>query len=61
MFEVNQRVKIKGDYSDFTEHLDNRIGTIVQVNEKDCWVVMDFDFYTNPSGYLIWNRNIIHE
>lgn len=51
-FRVGQFVKIIGDVSDATDHLDGMIGKIIEVFENDCYVDVD-------NGYwYIWNYNM---
>lgn len=68
-FKVGDRVRIKGDYADFTDHLDGCLGTIMIVdylNEDDCLV--DVDGHHAPSelrhigirGWCIWKSNMTH-
>lgn len=51
-FKVGDCVRIRGDYSDYTDHLDGCLGTIVRVNLDDCLVQVD------NVGWLIWKENL---
>ena len=54
-FKVGQKVRIKGDPSDSTDHLDGKIGFIERVGERDCRVYVPCD----DNGYwYIWNYNM---
>lgn len=56
-FKVGMKVRIKGDKSDCTDHLDNEIGVIIEVHEDDCLVKVD----AIPSmfgGWGVWNYNM---
>jgi len=57
-FKVGHRVKIIGDASDYSDHLDGMLGTIVEVNKRDCRVKVDDDEY-GFLPWLIWNYNMI--
>ena len=59
MFEVGQRVKIHGDVTDFTDHLDGMTGTVVKAGSEDCRVMVD-DINNFGIGWMIWNRNLTH-
>jgi hypothetical protein len=52
MFKVGDRVRIKGDASDYTDHLDGMIGTIAYVCIDDCYVDV------NNGRWIIWNYNM---
>lgn len=54
-FKVGMKVRIKGDPSDYTDHLEGEIGTIVCVMNSDCRVTID----SNPDReWYIWNYNM---
>lgn len=56
-FKVGMKVRIKGDKSDETDHLDNEVGVILEVREKDCKV--EVDAIPNVfGGWLVWNYNL---
>lgn len=68
-FKVGDRVRIKGDCYDFTDHLDGCLGTILAVDyfcKDDCLV--DVDGHPVPSdlsilgirGYGIFKSNMTH-
>lgn len=57
MFRVGDRVRITGDYSDFTNHIDGLIGEVTDVRKNDCIVtVVTEDGY--DTHWLIWNYNM---
>lgn len=51
--EIGMKVKIKGDVNDFTDHLDGKIGKVLDVNGDDIGVECENDFW------WIWKRNIL--
>lgn len=53
-FRVGDKVRIKGDKEDYTDHLDGMTGTVVGVNEDDCFVTVG----NKPFPYIIWNYNM---
>jgi hypothetical protein len=68
-FKVGDRVRIKGDCYDFTDHLDGCLGTVIVVDcfdDTDCLVVVDN--HTVPSvpgtpwfpkaGWCIYKSNM---
>lgn len=58
-FNIGDRVRIRGDYTDFTDHMDGELGTVIGVMKDDCKVVVDN--YSNICGYwLIWKENMTH-
>lgn len=57
--KVGDRVRVRGDESDFTEHLDGKVGVVVQISHG-----MHYDNYTvtfdNGEGtWNIWSYNIV--
>ena len=52
-FKVGDKVRITGDYTDATDHLDGKIGTVVRVRDNDIEVTVD----DNKFPWLIWNCN----
>lgn len=54
MFKVGDKVRITGDGSDSTDHLDGEIGTIVAVGNNDCLVSVPYD----DLCWWIWNYNM---
>ena len=53
-FKVGDRVKIKGDITDFTDEFDGKIGIIKKVQPRDCYVEIPGEDYT----WAIWNWNM---
>ena len=51
--EIGMKVRIKGDVDDFTDHLDSKIGIIVDINAYDVSVECEGD------SWWIWKRNIL--
>ena len=51
-FKVGDKVLISGDASDFTDHLDGLIGTVLDVYDDDCYVLVD------ARHWFIWNYNM---
>ena len=51
-FKVGQKVKIRGSFLDYTEHLDGEIATILDVRDNDCSVEV------NGLIWWIWNENM---
>ena len=56
-FRVGDIVRVKGDFSDGTDHLDGLIGVVTMVHERECTV--DFNI-PNGEGRLIWKWNMTH-
>lgn len=56
-FNVGDRVIIKGDSSDFTDALDGRMGTVVQVRSGDCLVMVDDDIMP-MIPWCVWKYNL---
>ena len=52
-FKIGDKVRITGDYDDFTDHLDGKIGEVISVREHDIAVTVE----GNPIPWLIWNYN----
>lgn len=52
-FKIGDKVLIKGDYDDATDHLDGKIGKVVKVNSYDIEVSVKGE----PFTWLIWNHN----
>ena len=59
-FKVGQRVKVRGDVMDCTDHLDGLIGTIVIPGKDDCRVEFSRADVgeRSPTDWWIWNYNI---
>lgn len=53
--EVGDRIRVRGDSSDFTEFLDGAVGTVKIVESDE--VVAVFDGV--PHEWLIWKYNIM--
>lgn len=51
-FKVDQKVRIIGDKTDYTDHLHGKIGTIAVVKGLDCVVIVD------GRPWCIWNYNM---
>ena len=56
-YKVGQKIRIRGDRNDYTDHLDGKVGTIIAVDEDD--VVVIFDSEVSLYDWCIWKRNII--
>lgn len=56
-FKIGQKVRIRGDKDDFTDHLGGKIGIIIDVNEDD--VVATFESEGCLLDWDIWKYNII--
>ena len=56
-YKVGQKVKIRGDRNDYTDHLGGKIGTIVGVDDNDVRVI--FDSTVSLYDWYIWKSNII--
>ena len=54
-FKVGQIVQIIGDYTDFTDHIDGKVGIIQAVSDLDCSVALVND----GSEWLIWKHNLV--
>lgn len=61
-FKFGQRVKVRGDIADCTEHLDGCIGTIIIPEKKECKVRFtqseNKDHRIVVTDWWIWNHNI---
>ena len=53
-FKIMDRVLIKGELDDFTEHLDGKIGMVAKVYDVDCEVYVP----GYNTTWLIWNKNM---
>ena len=55
---MGDRVRIRGEQSDFTDHLDGQIGIVIAPKENDCLVKVE-----GHKPLLIWNYNmeLVHE
>lgn len=56
-YKVGQKVRIRGDRNDYTDHLGGAIGTIIEVNEAD--VRATFDSEISLLDWWIWKSNIV--
>lgn len=56
-YKVGQKVKIRGDRTDYTDHLGGNIGTIIGVDENDVRVI--FDSTVSLYDWYIWKSNIV--
>ena len=56
-FYVGQKVRITGDYNDYTDHLHGYVGTVVKVREDDCIVNVPA-YETENEGWYCWNYNL---
>jgi hypothetical protein len=52
-FKIGDMVRITGDWTDDTDHLDGKIGEVVNVNRTDIEVKVKGE----PLTWLIWNHN----
>lgn len=57
--KVGDRVRVRGDESDFTQHLDGKVGVVVQICH-----CMNFDDYTvtfdhGEGTWNIWSYNVV--
>lgn len=57
-FKRGDKVRIRGEQSDFTDHLDGQIGTVIAVTPDECLVKVE-----GYKPYIIWNYNmeLVHE
>lgn len=53
---VGDKVRIHGDQSDFTDHLDGKTGVVLSVRERDCVVKVG----NSPYPWSIWKYNLTH-
>lgn len=52
-FKIGDMVRIVGDYADATDHLDGKIGKVINVFDKDIEVTVEGSMFS----WLIWNYN----
>jgi hypothetical protein len=56
--KVGDRVRVRGDYEDFTEDLDGKVGTVIEGYDEEHgdYLVMFDDI---DDGRRIWSHNIV--
>lgn len=63
MIKVGNKVRIKGDYNDFTDHLDGQILTVVATSEEPGEFLLDENtiMVADNEGYTwyIWTKNVL--
>jgi len=56
-FNVGDRVIIRGDYSDYTDHLDGCVGIIEKIGYGDCKVFVE-GITSGSKRWWIWKENL---
>lgn len=59
-FKIGDIVQVRGCNSDFTDHLDGKIGTVVDVDLRDCLVRFDDADLGEATDWYIWKVNMTH-
>ena len=65
MVRVGDKIRVRGDRRDFTDHLDNKVLIVIATNENCDDTIYELDDATvvakdeEGSNWYIWTKNIV--